>query len=79
MNVQGVTLQKIKKIIGFFFQLLKGNCLLLFLLFNSKGVEGYENCEKHIKAALDKYLRTIPNKPQIGRYTASCWAESNSC
>ena len=38
-----------------------------------------KNCEKHVfKAALDTYLRTIPDEPQIVGYTASRRAESNS-
>ena len=50
-------------------------------LFNSlpKHLRDMRNCTKDaFKSALDKYLQTIPDEPQIQGYTASRRAESNS-
>ena len=50
-------------------------------LFNSlpKHLRDMRNCTKDVfKSALDKYLQTIPDEPQIQGYTASRRAESNS-
>ena len=50
-------------------------------LFNSlpKHLRDMRDCSKDaFKSALDKYLRTIPDEPQIQGYTASRRADSNS-
>ena len=50
-------------------------------LFNSlpKSLRDMRNCTKEVfKSALDRYLQTIPDEPQIQGYTASRRAESNS-